>query len=573
MKRRFFKYSFVLALAAFGLGLGLPADAASLSVRPASQVVAEGSLITVRVVVSTDEDRINAGQGSLTYDPNLFSLQGISTQGTIANLWVEEPASVSAGQIRWSGGIFNPGYKGSDGLLFTVTFKALAAGTAEVRFASGAVLAADGEGTNVLNAFDHGRYQIVSAKAAPLSGAPTPPPAAPALAEPALPPAPVSPNGPVVSSTTHPNASQWYNATTFKARWPLDPKASGVSFKLDEQSLSNPGPVSDGLISEKTFPDLTDGVHYFHLKFIFGEGASKTFSAITHFKVQTDTTPPDLNVVASKAVNRFRQPVLSLSARDALAGLNYYEIQVGAGAVFSVDATETEFTLPIARSGTYAVTVKAVDKAGNSAASTLTVVANVLEPPTIINFPAQPLLGEPITITGKAEPASIVRWLMNGESGSAAADKEGFWSLNIARSLPAGQYEWRFSQRNTLGAESGESEPRYMEVINFIRVGSVVVPMRIFAALTVVIVLILLGGAFSLWRSYQRLKQKLARSRLDIEEKVTLELEELKEFAIKRVESIKRLKGKRALSKAEEQLETALIKAIEHIKKNVRRKK
>ena len=80
----------------------------------------------------------------------MLAVQSISKDNSVFNLWTSNPSfSNTAGTVNYSGGS-NDAYTGNAGDVVDVTFKALAAGTASVKFASATALAADGQGTNVL---------------------------------------------------------------------------------------------------------------------------------------------------------------------------------------------------------------------------------------------------------------------------------------------------------------------------------------------------------------------------------------------------------------------------------------
>lgn len=570
MSRRVYSFILIGCITAGVLAAGF-VKAATLEARPASRSLTVGDSITMRVTLSSPDTAVNAVQGTLTYPPALLSVTNVSTAGTVMGIWVHQPADNGSGQINWSGGIFNPGFTGTSGTVFTVSFKALAAGTADVKVVSGAVLAADGKGTNVLSDIRQARYTVTKAGKYAAPSAPNAQPSAPSTR------APVEQPGPKVTSPTHPDQKKWYNATTFTATWTLEPKASGVSIMLNDKYDSNPGPLSDGLISENTYTGLSDGTHYFHLKFLYPDG---TASPITHFLVRVDTTPPEqLAVGLAKETNSLHQPILTLSATDSGSGIASYEVKVGAGSLFRLRADAATFTVPVVSSGTYLVDVKAYDKAGNYTEKEKTVLANVLEAPRITGLPPSVLFGDSVTVSGTAEPNGTVHYfLWQGIDskapvfavGTAMADDQGTWSFVYSRLLAPGRYTWRFSQRNALGAESAQGEPLAMTVTDIVRVGTFTLPLKMFLAGVGVLVLALLIALGTLIRAYVRFAARARREKMALEERVVNELEELKHEMVARLRSLGRLKGSRQLTPQEQKIEKSLTAAINHIEGNMR---
>jgi len=134
--------------------------AATLYLAPGSGSYTIGQTFTATVRVNTGGAAINAADGFIKYDPSQLAVVGVSRGGSIFNLWTSEPAfSNGAGSISFSGGTTSA-YNGNGGAVMTVTFRALREGTAIARFQSGAVLAADGKGTNIVGGLGSGTYVL-----------------------------------------------------------------------------------------------------------------------------------------------------------------------------------------------------------------------------------------------------------------------------------------------------------------------------------------------------------------------------------------------------------------------------
>jgi cohesin domain-containing protein len=143
------------------------ASAATLFVSPATRQVSIGQTFSITVRVNTHGVAVNAIEGTLTFNPAVLQVVSLSKTGSIFDVHVQEPKfSNTAGTVQWAGVILNPGFNGESGNLLTVNFKEIALGTGQIAMISGAVLANDGSGTNVLTGMSGGTYTIVPAPVA-----------------------------------------------------------------------------------------------------------------------------------------------------------------------------------------------------------------------------------------------------------------------------------------------------------------------------------------------------------------------------------------------------------------------
>ena len=157
-----FLVAFSLILVSFSV-LSASAEAASLIISPSSRSLTEGESFSIDILVSSPDQTINAAEGMISFPPDKLRVVFISDSGSIFNLWIKEPSfSNSLGVIDFSGLVLNPGFAGKTGKMFTVSFQARAPGSAPVAFANGALLANDGNGTNILSGFRHANYFISS---------------------------------------------------------------------------------------------------------------------------------------------------------------------------------------------------------------------------------------------------------------------------------------------------------------------------------------------------------------------------------------------------------------------------
>ncbi len=345
---------------------GAIADAATLYFSPSSGSYAIGSTLSVNIYVSSANQAMNAASGVISFPQDKLEIISLSKSGSIFTLWVQEPSfSNTVGTINFEGIVLNPGFTGATGKIITTNFKVKAVGTATLSFSSGSVLANDGKGTNILASMGLGSYQLTSKEIAPL-----------------LPPR-EAPDAPIVSSPTHPDPEKWYSNNDPEFNWKLPSDVNGVSIYLSKSSTSNPGSVSDGLFSSKSYQDLEDGVWYFHIKARNQYG----WSEITHRKVLIDTKSPEpFEIKVQREGLTDPQPILLFETIDETSGIEYYEMKIDQGDAF---LASTPYKMSSQTPGEHTIVVKAVDKAGNFRSEKITLT---IAPPPLRVFGV--LLGE-----------------------------------------------------------------------------------------------------------------------------------------------------------------------------------
>jgi hypothetical protein len=165
------------AVCAFGIlfftGALLVSANANLYFSTPPKQIAEGERVTIDVRVNAASQSINAVSGAITFPESLVDIVSFPREGSIINLWTREP-KVVRGKILFEGVSFNPGYQGVNGLIFRITLQAKQAGTVNLVLSEGAVLANDGQGTNVLNNLSATSFKIVPGRLLPQTPTPTP---------------------------------------------------------------------------------------------------------------------------------------------------------------------------------------------------------------------------------------------------------------------------------------------------------------------------------------------------------------------------------------------------------------
>ncbi|HXV26864.1 MAG TPA: cohesin domain-containing protein [Candidatus Paceibacterota bacterium] len=451
----------VMAAAAFAFCLPSAVRAATLFVSPATGTFRPNDTFTVTVRTNTQGAAVNAAEGVLRFDPSRVFVTSVTTNGSIFNLNVQEPDySNTDGTISFAGVILNPGYSGASGTLLTVTLRARTPGTATLNFQSGAVLANDGQGTNVLTSMNGGTYTVLG------EAAPTP------AASPAATPSPVRDSLlPDVTSPTHPDPNRWYASNDPRFTWILPTGVDGVSWLIAPNSDGNPGNQLDGLVSEVSFTDQPDGATYFHIKF----QRNGAFGPIAHFPFNVDTEPP-LPFTVSRVGSGDEtdpRPQLMFTTTDATSGVQSYRMRIGDGDWFDVPESPAErpFRMPVQAPGIHEVVVEAIDAAGLTARATLLVTVKSITVPVIETYPVQVSPGESFRVTGTAEPESTVT-LYAYRAGiipaadldddvvarvTAYADEHGNWQA-VVPGLATGKYRLGAVSEDVRGAVSYPSE-------------------------------------------------------------------------------------------------------------------
>lgn len=450
--RKFFRNAIIFSFSFLFLFAGIKARAATLYLSPSSGSYEIGKTFSAVVFVSSADKAMNAASGVLAYPADKLEVTSISKSGSIFSLWAQEP-SFGSGNVTFEGIVLNPGFKGSAGKIITINFKAKASGSAAINFSSGSVLANDGNGTNILTSFGGAGYLISSVAAGSAAevsaSAPTP-----AAAKSVVPPAPA------VTSENCPDPSTWCNFSTPTLNWSLPPNIKGVSVIISDRPNSNPGPISDGMLSSYS-RKLADGVWYLHvrLKNSFGWGP------ITHYKLQIDTTPPQPMVIDfPHGQETFdSRPIITFNTTDTLSGVDYYRVKINDGGYILLNPKEISsnpYALPEQEPGKKLVLVEAYDRAGNKTSAVESFYISAVVAPKISDYPKELSEGDLLEIKGQAEPNSHLDVYLK-EAGSKMVSKIssrswylGYFEVTWPYRLNKGKYILSVQSVNIDGVKS-----------------------------------------------------------------------------------------------------------------------
>ncbi|GEM_PF-162442 len=130
-----------------GLHTAHAASSASIYFGSADSPIVAGHEFSIPVLVSSDQP-LNAYSISMSYDPKTLEPKRFDRSRSIIDVSQNEPEISTVGVIRFKGGSISS-FKGIDGELFTVRFKALQAGPLELSFGSTFFYLANGKGTKI----------------------------------------------------------------------------------------------------------------------------------------------------------------------------------------------------------------------------------------------------------------------------------------------------------------------------------------------------------------------------------------------------------------------------------------
>ena len=530
------------------------AFSASINYSPVAKSVDVDSKFTINVSLSTSDKAVNAFSGTLTFPDEILDAESISTSSSIVNFWTVQP-TISANSIRFEGLVLNPGYTGSGGQLFSVTFKAKSRGVAYISLTNASTLANDGLGTNIFSGVIP-KTTITIGEGAPISTTPVSTTGVPLA--------------PIVSSSTHPDPSDWYNNKIATINWDIPVGATDVSYSLDSTQVSTPT-LSKGLVSSYTSDSLADGEYYFHIRFRNSSG----WGAVSHFRIGVDTVAPQ--AVTVEPVLGYGDGVLhvNISSTDITSGIEKYEISIDgqSPSYWTPETPNEEYISGVISSGRHLLFVRALDFAGNSSANGDYFDLEPVAPPKITKYPQTMENGELLYLEGEALPLSTVhlffekkdltlieKILLSGqikrqtESERVPVNSEGKFVFQNNEIWKNGNYH--ISAKTVLdnGAESLETEfvevsvlpGKFEKVMNQIK--NILLPV-----IPVLVAIIVIGALLILIRKYFRRYRKSLLEEADQASVATSEsIKVIDEEAMNEISLLKKIRQGEPLSEHEQ---------------------
>lgn len=522
------------------------AQAATLSLSPSTGVYTVGNTFSVRVVVNTGGQPVNAADGTLSFDPREVSVVSVNRNNSIFNLWVAEPAfSNSAGTINFSGGLPS-GYKGQTGTIMTINFRATNAGTARINFKGGSVLANDGRGTNILTAMNGGTYTIQAQSAAP----------EPEIIEYVAPAN--TPAAPTVTSKTHPDPTRWYQGDQAALSWSLPNGVTAVRTLLNENPTSVPTKVYDNPISDITLSDLPQGESYFHIQFQNEDG----WGRVTHYRLAVDSDNPSSIKITQPEETDLTNPnqTLLVEVHDGVTEVRRFMVKVDSAEPFEyIDETgSSTVSLQALYPGYHSVIVEAFDEAGNGIVGTYSFTIEAFTKPTFTEYPSE--INEEVipVIKGSTRPGSTVEVSVQRVGGEPSvyvvvSDETGEFIFIPEGTFSTGVYELSAIATDEFGARSEASDPIRIAVQQpgFVRVGSVIVSILSVIVPLIVLLFILVLGAWYMLLYFRRFRKRVRVESIEALEILRREFSTLQEILHKQEALLQKSRKTKKLTKAE----------------------
>lgn len=271
-------------------------------------------------------------------------------------------------------------------------------------------------------------------------------------------------------------------------------------------------------------------------------------------------------------------PLLYFEAKDDLSGISHYEIKIGEN-LFKAKPGETmPWRIPFLLPGSYHLSVKAFDKAGNSTESTAEVKVEPLPTPKITLCPKVFSSGEEVLYvmgTSQAKNEITVFFEKDGElikKWETLSNESGEWSFASEGLFRPGVYKIYVRAKDKRGAISSFSEPCSTRVIlNAFMIGSWIISYKLLAIILLILFGLLLLILFWLFGRIIRNRRTLERETEDLENKFYKEYYELREDIRKQLEMFKKAHGRRPLTEKEKAMGESLLKNLADVEQVLKR--
>ncbi len=567
-----FTLSFCILICAFCILTNeASAQRASLYLTPSSGNYTVGNTFLVQIRLNSGGVPINAADGTLTFDTDKLEITRISREGSIFTLWVKEPTfSNSLGTIEFAGGVPSPGFTGAAGTVANITFRAKTAGTANLRFAAGSVLADDGKGTNILTSMGTGAYTFLAREVTPIPPEETAPP--PVVSD-------RVPAAPIISSPTHPDENKWYSNNNPEFFWELPEGVTAVRSLMDRTAGSLPTVTHTPPISKRKIEDLSDGTWYFHIRFQNQHG----WGAVTHRKVLIDTEPPEsFEVVVDNGGDPANpRPEFIFKATDKTSGIARYEIILNGklyDTVLPEDIKKEAFRPLQLSPGKYSLEIKAFDKADNFTSAFTEFEVLSIGDIVITKIPSSIRVGELLRVEGKTLPELLVKIYIQREGeepiiAETKSDSAGNFVLQYDRALAQGSYLVWAQGEDERGALTNPSKKHSLRVglPAFLQFGKIALD---YLTTMITLIILLVGAGVIIFYSWYRIsmwRRRIKQETREVSERVTAAFKALREEVEEQIEF---LDGKPGMNKEERQVRDKLKEALnvseEFISKEVR---
>ena len=319
----------------------------TLGLLPDSDIFTDAEPHTITVSLSSGGELIRAAEATLSFNPSAVSVQKVSLANSLCDqkLFSTTVIDNTGGTITISCAAGPGGFQGKNGTLAQLEIMPKHIGQYDLAFdmVRSHVYADDGLGTDVLRTAVGGSYQVQKPSDSPTM--------------------PVLP----IFSLSDPNSEQWYNTKTILLSWDPNNEYPSYVYAFDMNATTSPAlPTTNNAISLLA---TQDGVYYFHIAGMRGT----TEGPISHFKVMIDSTEPDAPdiLLGASSVQTGDMVRIQASSHDGLSGLQRFLYARINNGMFSPFTSPASYSFP--KAGTYILTVRAYDNAGNWSESSRTI--------------------------------------------------------------------------------------------------------------------------------------------------------------------------------------------------------
>ncbi len=577
--KNIFKIITALTMFVGVLGFVSFAQAATLSLTPATSQVNIGDKIIVELRIDSAGIGFNAAQATIKFPRDVLNVTSIDKTGSAFTFWLEEPASSNTdGTITFTGG--TPfGVSGAAVSILKVEFQAKSSGNGTLSITNSAITASDGSGTNILSKTNDGVISVVPIGVVPkITEAQA---AAPQIVRVPV-PSPLLPSKPILKIQLYPEGN-WYTLTSpFIASWNLPNDISGISTLLNKSPSSVPKEISEGLFDNKTFGLLQDGVWYLHIRFQNNIGWGPT----TNYKISVDTTPPhgfDLKVLEGNQTDN-PTPTLQFKTTDALSGIKEYQVRINNDdpIIIPGDGFKGNFKLPIQTPGKKNILVKAVDFADNGIEANVSLEVLPIVSPSITFVPNEVFTEDEqgLVVKGTSLPninvlIQVQRVVSNGvgenvASGTAIADSKGNWGITFGNQpLRNGQYVVLAQNQDSRGALSLAVSSSAINVIlrPIIQIGT----FKLGSTGAIILLLLILAGGFLSGVLFYRNRQKKLNLRVEFNESEVAKIFKLISDGVEKVSKAIETPTTGDDEYSIKKLQENIVKMEEYLKKGIRK--
>ncbi len=307
----------------------------------------------ISVIVDTGGESVNAIQINVTYNPDELEIYSLDDSSSVCDYIIEKVINNKEGSLKFSCAIIHTANNTHNSTVVRLLIHPKVTGLVSLHFANGtSVKANDGLGTEVLRQTIDASYIFLDKIESLINKQES-----------------STPGKVIVYSMTHPNTERWYTNPNIQMVW-----SSKIGI-INRYALTKdaPGTLKD-TYSTTTASSIvvtapTDGIYYFNV----AEEIKGKLGAVTSLPIHIDMSAPEkVTLSASETQISHGSTVrFMVDATDITSGVaSGYYVRVDDHLLYPVKGVTY---MPFPEKGTFAVTARVFDKAGNWSESTQTI--------------------------------------------------------------------------------------------------------------------------------------------------------------------------------------------------------